>query len=179
MTAAESARPSFVLETGRLILRRLAEDDAEFMLGLLNEPSFHQFIGDRGVRTVEEARAYIRNGAMASYASYGFGLWLVIRKEDRVPIGICGLLKRDTLPDADIGFAFRPAFWLKGYAVEAGLAVIAHGQAAFGLRRLVAITQADNEGSIRVLEKLGLRFERPIEWPGDVEVIHLYSRELA
>jgi RimJ/RimL family protein N-acetyltransferase len=168
-----------VLETDRLTLRRLTEDDAEFMLGLLNEPSFHQYIGDRGVRTVEEARAYVRNGAMASYEAFGFGLWLVLRKEDGAPIGLCGLLKRETLPDVDIGFAFRPAFWSRGYAIESGTAVVEHERTAFGLTRLVAIVQADNAGSIRVLEKLGFRFERPIDWPGDTVTIHLYGRDLA
>ena len=169
---------SVVLETERLTLRRLNEDDAEFMLGLLNEPSFHRYIGDRGVRTVEEARAYVRNGAMASYEAFGFGLWLVLRKEDGAAIGLCGLLKRETLPDVDIGFAFRPAFWSRGYAVESGSAVVEHGKTAFGLTRLVAIVQADNRGSIRVLEKLGFQFERPLDWPGDAATIHLYGRAL-
>lgn len=177
MSAAAPGGPAVVLETGRLTLRRLTEDDAEFMLGLLNEPSFHQYIGDRGVRTVEEARTYIRNGALASYASFGFGLWLVLQKEDAVPIGLCGLLKRETLADVDIGFAFRPAFWARGYAVESGSAVVDHGRTVFGLPRIVAIVQPDNRGSIRVLEKLGFQFERPIEWPGDAKMIHLYARE--
>jgi RimJ/RimL family protein N-acetyltransferase len=170
----ESAAAS-VLETPRLRLRRLTEDDGEFMLGLLNEPSFHQYIGDRGVRTVDAARAYVRNGAMASYEAFGFGLWLVVRKEDGAAIGICGLLKRDTLPDVDLGFAFRPPYWRQGYAVEAGAAVLALGKASFGLSRVVAITQQDNAGSIRVLERLGFQFERLIEWPGDAAPIRLYA----
>jgi RimJ/RimL family protein N-acetyltransferase len=168
-----------VLETERLRLRRLTEDDAEFMLGLLNEPSFLQYIGDRGVRTVDAARTYVRNGAMASYETFGFGLWLVVQKEDGAAIGICGLLKRETLPDVDLGFAFRPAYWRKGYAVEAGSAVLALGKASFDLSRVVAITQQDNVGSIRVLEKLGFEFERLIDWPGDAVQIRLYARQLA
>ena len=178
MSAADANGSTVVLETERLTLHRLTEDDAEFMLGLLNEPSFHQYIGDRGVRTIEEARAYVRNGAMASYEAFGFGLWLVLRKEDGAAIGLCGLLKRETLPDVDIGFAFRPAFWSRGYAVESGSAVVEHGRTAFGLTRLVAIVQADNRGSIRVLEKLGFQFERPLDWPGDAATIHLYGRAL-
>ncbi len=178
MSAADPDTPSYVLETDRLTLRLLEENDAEFILGLLNEPSFHQYIGDRGVRTEEDARAYIRNGAMASYAQHGFGLWLVLRKEDDAPIGMCGLLKRDTLPDVDVGFAFRPAYWRQGYASESAAAVVRHGQSAFGLTRLAAIVQADNRSSIRVLDKLGFRFERVLEWPGDA-TIHLHVVELA
>ena len=178
MSAAGPNGAAVVLETERLTLRRLTEDDAEFMLGLLNEPSFHQYIGDRGVRTVEEARAYIRNGAMASYEAFGFGLWLVTQKEDGAPIGLCGLLKRETLPDVDIGFAFRPAFWSRGYAVESGAAVVEHARTAFGLSRLVAIVQSDNRGSVRVLTRLGFQFEGPIEWPGPAAEIHLYGRAL-
>ena len=112
-----------LLETPRLELRRLTVDDAPFMLGLLNEPSFIQFIGDRGVRTIEEAQTYISLGPMASYARFGFGLYLVELKSPRTPIGICGILKREELPEPDIGFAFRPAFWSQGYAWEAASAV--------------------------------------------------------
>jgi [ribosomal protein S5]-alanine N-acetyltransferase len=167
-----------LLETARLVLRRLTEDDAEFILQLLNEPSFLRFIGDRGVRTLDDARAYVRNGPMASYAQFGFGLLLVSRKEDGAPIGICGLLKRDTLEDADVGFAFLPPHWSKGYAVESAMAVLVHGHAAFDLRRVVAIVQPDNLGSIRVLEKLGLRFERMIRMTADGPDIMLFGRDL-
>ncbi len=179
MSGTEASHPLFVLETERLTLRQLSEDDAEFMLGLLNEPSFHQYIGDRGVRTVDEARAYIRAGAMASYETFGFGLWLVLRQADREPIGICGLLKRETLPDVDVGFAFRPAYWSQGYAVESAGAVLRHGKDAFGLTRVAAIVQDDNVASIRVLRKLGLAFERILEWPGDGATVHLYSGALS
>ncbi|MEZ4413714.1 MAG: GNAT family N-acetyltransferase [Gemmatimonadales bacterium] len=179
MTAVDPGNASFVLETERLTLRRLDETDAEFILGLLNEPSFHQYIGDRGVRTEEDARAYIRNGPMASYEKFGFGLWLVLRKDDGAPIGICGLLKRDTLPDVDVGFALRPAFWGMGYALESAAGVLAHGREALTLPRVAAIVQADNQASIRLLGKLGLHFERRIEWPGDAAEIHLYARDLA
>lgn len=167
-----------VVDTERLTLRPLSEADAEFMVGLLNEPSFLQFIGDRGVRTLEDARAHIRSGPMASYEKFGFGLLLVVRKADKAPIGICGLLKRDVLPDVDLGFALLPAFWRQGYALEAASAMIAHGRADLGLTRIVAITQPGNPGSIRVLEKLGLRFERMVRMPGESAEIRLYGRDL-
>ena len=146
-----------ILETDRLRVRRVAIEDAEFILGLLNEPSWLRFIGDKGVRTLDDARDYIRNGPIASYERFGFGLYMTEQKSDGARIGLCGLLKRDTLPDVDIGFALLPAYWGKGYALEAAAAVLEHGRAAHGLRRIVAITNPDNARSIQLLEKLGLR----------------------
>lgn len=149
-----------VLETDRLILHRLTVEDAAFILDLLNQPSFLQYIGDRGVRTLDDARRYILNGPVASYKRFGFGLNRVELKATGTPIGLCGLLKRETLDDVDIGFAFLPSFWSKGYAYESASAVLEQGLDALGLPRIVAITAPDNHRSIRLLEKLGLRFER-------------------
>ena len=148
-----------VLETERLALRKLSRDDAEFILELLNEPSFIRNIGDKGVRTRDDAVQYIQNGPVASYQRFGFGLYLVPLKGSGVPIGICGLLKRETLQDIDVGFAFLPRFWSKGYAVESAAAVMDHGRNVLGIGRIVAITAPENYGSIKVLEKIGLRFE--------------------
>lgn len=151
-----------VIETARLILRRLTLDDAEFILGLLNEPSFLQNIGDKGVRNLDHARNYLHSGPIASYEKFGFGLYLVQLKDGHVPIGMCGLLKREALPDVDIGFSFLPQFWSKGYAFESASAVMAHGKRVFGLERIVGLVKPGNQGSIRVLEKLGLKFEKMI-----------------
>ena len=115
-----------VLETDRLILRWMSAGDAPFILELVTEPSWLRFIGDRGVRTPDDAREYIRKGPVDMYARLGFGLYLTERKEDGVPIGICGLLKRESLDDVDLGFANLPRFWGEGYAYEAALAVIAY-----------------------------------------------------
>lgn len=164
-----------VLETERLRLRRLTADDAEFILRLLNEPSFLRFIGDRGVRTVDDAREYVLNGPVASYEQFGFGLYLVMLKDAGTPIGMCGLLKRDALDDVDIGFAFLPEFWLKGFAIEAARAVMEHGRRDFGLKRIVAVTNPDNAGSIRVLEKLGFVFERMVRLSGESLEIRMYG----
>ena len=164
-----------VLETDRLVLRRLSTHDAEFILGLLNEPSFLRYIGDRGVRTVEDARSYIAKGPMDSYDRHGFGLLLVSRKEDGVPIGMCGLLRRDALPDVDVGFAFLPAFWGKGYAFESAAAVLSYGREVLGLNRIVAITSPENEGSIRVLTKLGMRFEGMIRLADSEPEVRLFA----
>ena len=167
-----------ILETERLILRQFTTEDAGFILDLLNEPSFIQNIGDRGVRTLEGASAYILNGPVASYAKNGFGLYLVVLKEAHEPIGMCGLIKRDGLEDVDIGYAFLPKFWSKGYAVESALAVKAYAKNAIGLHRIVAITDPANAGSIRVLEKIGLRFERMIRLSEDDIKLKLFSVEL-
>jgi RimJ/RimL family protein N-acetyltransferase len=148
--------------TERLILRRMTADDAPFILELVNEPSFLEFIGDKGVRTLNDARHYILTGPVASYDRYGFGLYLVLLKAGEVPIGTCGLLKRDTLPDVDIGYALRPAFWGQGYAFEAATAMLTHGREVFGLKRIVAITTPANLASKALLEKLGLRYERTL-----------------
>jgi RimJ/RimL family protein N-acetyltransferase len=164
-----------VLETERLTLRQLSVDDAEFVLELLNEPSFLRYIGDRGVRNLADAAEYILNRLVASYERNGFGLYLVELKESRIPIGISGLVKRDTLPDADIGFAFLPAYWSKGYAVESAAAVMNYAREVLGLTRIVAITSPDNEASARLLDKIGLRFERMIKLADDAEEVKLFA----
>ena len=167
-----------VLETERLALRRLSLDDAEFIRELLNDPSFVRFIGDRGVRTLDDARGYLLQGPLASYERFGFGLYLTMLKTEGTSIGICGLLQRDTLPDVDVGFAFLPRFWSKGYAFESAAAVLAHGKTAFGLKRIVAVTQLDNPGSIKVLERLGLRYEQMVRLAEPGPDLQLYGREL-
>jgi ribosomal-protein-alanine N-acetyltransferase len=160
-----------ILETERLLLRQLTTEDAEFILELLNEPSFIQYIGDRGVRTLTDARSYILNGPISSYAKNGFGLYLVILRETNESIGMCGLIKRDGLDDVDIGYSFLPKYWSKGYAVESAQATKEYARDVIRLKRLVAITDPANEGSIRVLEKIGLRFEKMIRLSeGDIDL---------
>jgi RimJ/RimL family protein N-acetyltransferase len=167
-----------VLETDRLNLRWLSTDDAEFILEILNEPSFLRFIGDKGVRTLDDARDYILNGPVDMYNRLGFGLYLTELKDGGVPIGICGLLKRDGLEDVDIGFAFLPKFWARGYAYESAAAVMAYGKTVLGLNRIVAITSPDNYASGRLLEKLGLRFERIIHLLNDASEVRLFASDL-
>lgn len=163
-----------IVETERLTLRRLTVDDAEFVFALLNEPSWLRFIGDKGVRTLEDARAYIENGPLAMYQRFGFGLYVTERRTDGVPMGMCGLIKRDGLDDVDIGFAFLPAYWGRGYAFEAAAAVMDYGRNVIGLTRIVAITAPDNESSARLLEKLGLRFDRMIRLSADAKEDRLF-----
>lgn len=149
-----------VFETERLLLREFTLDDAPFILTLLNDPSFIRYINDKNVRTLEAARQYMRNGPIASYAQNGFGLYLVALKDSQTPIGMCGLLKREELPDPDIGFAFLPDFWGKGFAFESAAAVMNDARERLRLNRVLAIVNHDNDASIKLLKKLGMKFER-------------------
>lgn len=169
---------AMILGTPRLSLRELAADDAPFMLTLLNEPSFIQNIGDRGVRSVPDAADYIERGPRASYARHGFGLWLVAMADAATPIGICGILKRDALPEPDIGFAFLPAYWSRGYAFEAASAVRDFGRDTLRLPRLLAIVSPANASSMRLLERLGFAFERMVSMPGDAHELQLFAARL-
>ena len=164
------------LETSRLILRRLEFDDAEFIVRLLNEPSFIENIGDKGVRSIEDAHRYLREGPMAMYEKHGFGLWHTARKSDGSSIGMCGLLKRDNLPDVDIGYAFLPEYWGMGYAIEATEATMRHGASKFRLRRIIAVVSQGNAQSIRVLEKLGMTHEGMFAMRPDEPDVRLYGR---
>jgi RimJ/RimL family protein N-acetyltransferase len=166
-----------VLETNRLRLRRLEVDDADFILRLLNEPSFLQNIGDKGVRTRDDARLYILNGPVASYEKFGFGLYLVELRESGAPVGMCGLLKRDVLEDVDIGYALIPEFWSKGYAVESVTAVMSYASKVLGLKRVVAVVNPDNQSSIRLLERIGFRFERMVRLSDGGPEIKLFASD--
>jgi RimJ/RimL family protein N-acetyltransferase len=167
----------FSIETERLILCHLAAGDAEFVLELLNQPSFIRYIGDKGVRNLDDARRYIADGPVKSYEVNGFGLNLVRLKASNTPIGICGVLKRDTLPDPDIGFAFLPSFWNQGYALESAAAVMNHARETLGLERILAITSPDNEASEKLLGKIGLRFSRLMKLTEDADEVKLFTSE--
>jgi RimJ/RimL family protein N-acetyltransferase len=175
--APKYAATSLVLATARLHIRRLQLDDAAFIVELLNDPSWLRFIGDKGVRTPEDARNYLRKGPLAMYERHGFGLYLVERKEDGVALGMCGLIKRDSLEDVDIGFAFFPRYWRQGYAHEAAAAVLVHGRSAFGLKRIVAIADPDNASSARLLEKLGMSLAKTVKLAPDDDELRLYATD--
>jgi len=164
-----------ILETERLLIRELdAARDAEFVFELLNTPKFIKYIGDRGVRSVEQARDFIENRYRRSYQDHGFGLYAVDVKADSIQVGICGFVKRDTLPEPDLGFAFLPQFEGRGFGFESADAVLRYGRIDLGITTVLAITSPDNEISGKLLEKLGFRFERLIEMP-DGEVLRLYQ----
>ena len=168
-------RSQNIIRSARLDLRELELHDAQFMLELLNEAGFLRFIGDKGVRTLADAREYILKGPIDSYHTFGFGLYLVSLRESSAPIGICGLVKREALSDVDVGFAFLARYWSKGYATEAAAAVLAHGRNTLRLGRIVAITAPDNHGSIAVLEKIGLRLEGRVKLAEDGAELNLFG----
>jgi RimJ/RimL family protein N-acetyltransferase len=167
-----------ILETERTILREVTTDDAEFILDLLNQPSFVRYIGDRNVRTIEQARDYIESRFTESYKKFGFSMWAVVLKETSELIGLCGFVKRDGLPDVDIGFAFLPQFEKCGYAFESASAVMHYGRDVLNLPRVLAITSQDNASSQKLLEKIGLNFERLISLPSDAEELKLFSSDV-
>ncbi|HXY96914.1 MAG TPA: GNAT family N-acetyltransferase [Steroidobacteraceae bacterium] len=159
-----------ILTTARLELRPATLEDAAFFLRLLNEPSWLENIGDRGVRTLADAEGYIRNNIWVPYQAHGFGLHTVLLKSSPLPIGLCGLLKRDFLAAPDLGFALLPEFCGLGLATEAARAVLSHAQAGLGIGRLYAIVKPGNQRSVRLLEQLGFRHEGPCQIPQGDEV---------
>jgi [ribosomal protein S5]-alanine N-acetyltransferase len=163
-----------VLETRRLLLRQFTAGDAGFVLRLLNERSFIENIGDRGVRHLEQGERYLLTGPIESYRRHGHGLWLVALKDTLEPIGMCGLLKRDQLPDVDLGYAFLPEFWSRGYATESARAVL-DWAADRGIDRVLAIVSPANAASIRLLEKLGFAFERRASLSPGEPFVSLYA----
>lgn len=167
-----------VLETPRLTLRQVSLDDAEFIFELVSEPGWIRYIGDKRLKTLDDARRYIRDAILASYDRLGFGLYLTALRDTGAPIGLCGPLKRDTLEDVDIGYALLSAHTGHGYAIEAVSAVVAHARDALGLTRVVAITTPDNARSIRVLEKAGFAFERELPAPESDAPLFLFGSSL-
>ncbi len=163
-----------VLQTDRLRLRRLTPEDATFIFALVNEPSFIQNIGDRNVRSDEDAVRYIQNGPMASYERYGYGLYKVELRQTSTPIGICGPLKRKMLEYPDIGFAFLPLYWGQGYALESSAAVMNYSREVLGLNNIAAITTPSNERSIKLLEKLGFTFQSLKSLEDDAPPVKLF-----
>lgn len=166
-----------LLETERLVLREITVDDSEFILDLLNQPKYLQYIGDKGVRTVEDAATFIENLVRKSYRDNGYGHYIVRLRDDPTPMGTCGYVRRDLLPDPDIGFAFLPQFERKGYAFESADAVLKYGREVLDFKRVLAITTPDNESSGRLLEKLGFTFDRLIKPAAGDEELKLFSSD--
>ena len=163
------------LSTPRLVLRHFTDDDAPFVLELLNDPDWLKFIGDNGVRTLDDARSYLREGPMTMYARFGFGLLAVDLKDGGHTIGMCGLIQREGVADVDIGFAFLPAFRTRGLAREAASAALALGHETLGIPRIVAFTAPDNARSVRLLGQIGMRLERTTVLPSSSEELLLFA----
>jgi ribosomal-protein-alanine N-acetyltransferase len=165
-----------IIETSRLRLRHMrVPEDVGFVLRLLNDSEFLQHIGDKCVRTEPDARRYIEEGPRASYERLGFGLYTVVLEASGESIGICGLLKRESLTDVDIGYAFLPQFRGKGYAFEAAAAVMQYGFRTLDLPRIIALVYPENERSIRLVEKLGLRRHARVVLAGDTRESLLFG----
>ena len=174
-----SVDSDFCLETERLALTRLTLDDAPLMLAVWNDPAFIRYVGDRGIRTVADAHAALQDGAFKLYAEYGYGPYRMSRKADEVSVGICGLFRRDGLADADIGFSTLPQYCGQGFGYEAASAVIEHARVDVSLSRLTALVSPDNTASVRLIEKLGLIFEKMIRMPGEDKDVCLYAMQLS
>lgn len=154
-----------ILQTERLVLREMLPQDAEFILELLNQPSYRRFIGDKGVRDLLGAENFIENVIRKSYRDNGYGHYLVRLKDHETPLGVCGFMNREMLDHPDIGFAFLTRNEGNGYAREAASGVLKYGREQLNIRRVVAITTRDNERSGRLLEKIGLKFDRLFDTP--------------
>jgi RimJ/RimL family protein N-acetyltransferase len=167
------------LETDRLSLRWFSRDDAALMLAVWNDPAFVRFVGDRGIRTIDEARDALHRGILAMYRDHGYGPYRVATRDDDVPMGICGLFLRDYLDDPDIGFGLLPEFCRSGYAYEASLAVLDEARTTLGLDRVTAIVSPENGASIGLIEKLGMSFAERMRAPGEDHDVLLYAIEFA
>lgn len=165
-----------ILETERLILRQFTLDDAPFILELLNTPTWLQFIGDRNVHSIEDAEKYLLNGSMKSYAENGFGFYAVVDKTTLQTIGMCGLIKRDTLPDIDIGFAFLPNLISKGFGYEIASATLDYAFNVLKIKRIIAIVNPDNEKSIGLIKKIRMQFEEMIKFGDDGKELMLFGK---
>jgi len=167
-----------VIQTERLLLRRFRSSDADFVLLLLNEPSFREYIGDKGVATMADAVAYIEQGPMANFEKFGYGALVVERLEDGERAGMCGLFRRDSLDMPDLGFAMLARYFRLGYATEASLGVIGWARDTLRLPRLAAIVDDGNQRSRRLVEKLGFGFARRYRMPGEDSDLHCYTMDL-
>ncbi len=165
-----------ILQTQRLTLREASKDDVRFILELMNERGYIANIGDRGVRTIEDAGAYLEAKYTANYHSLGYGLYVVETKTDGIAVGVCGFVKREMLEHANIGFAYLERFWSRGYGYEAAAAVVEYGRTVLGFPRVFGVTSRLNHGSIRILEKLGLTYQQSISLPGYAEESLLFSK---
>ena len=164
-----------IFETNRLLISKLSITDAPFILELTNTPDWLRYIGDRGIKNLADAENYIVKGPMASYTKWNHGLYRVSLKETGVAIGMCGIIQRDTLADKDIGFALLPEYAGHGYAKEAAEATMNYARQVLGIRKIVAITLPTNQRSIDLLNKLGMKYEQLISFPGSNEELMLFT----
>jgi RimJ/RimL family protein N-acetyltransferase len=167
-----------VLETGRLVLREITLEDAGLLLDVWNDPAFIRYVGDRGIRTLEDAAEAAAIGPLQLWERYGYGPFRVALRDTDTPIGICGLFRRESLDDPDLGYAVLPDFCGKGYAYEAATAVVNYAGSELGISRLIAIISPDNQASTGLIRKLGFEFERMHTMPGDDNAAQIFGKSL-
>lgn len=167
-----------LIDTDRLSIRYIKVEDFNFIFRLLNDPSWIKYIGDKGIKTEDDAKNYIQTGPLQMYKNFGFGLYLVTLKETAVPIGLCGLIKRPSLENIDLGYAFLPEYTGKGYAFEATKSVLQYGKEQLTIDKIVAITTLDNFSSEKVLLKLGFTFDSLIKEKNEAEQLKLFTKVL-
>ena len=169
---------TYIIETERLRLREFNSTDGELIFELLNSQGWLKYIGSRSIATIDDAVNYIETKLQKGYRESGFGFYLVELKATGVKTGMCGLVKREGLDDVDIGFALLPQYENKGYAYESSMAVIQYAKNKLKINKLAAITMPSNFTSVKLLEKLGMKFDKKISLPGDPEELFLYKMEL-
>ncbi len=176
VTFRERVYSMIILKTNRLLLREASVDDSEFILKLVNEPAWQKFISNLSIDTIEKASEYIEQKLITMYQKFGFGLWVVERTDDKIPIGLCGLLKRDSLQNIDLGFAFLSDYWGRGFATEAAIASLMYAEKEIKVKKIVAITHPLNISSVKLLERAGFIYEETFSHPGSDEVLSLYAK---
>ena len=166
----------YISSTERLHLAELNTNDAPFILELLNTPNWLKFIGDRKINSITDAEDYITNHHIKSYRENGFGFFKVLLKsENAIAIGCCGLIKRPELDSVDIGFAFLPEYERKGFGFESASAVIELAKEQYKLDEVLGIVLPTNPNSINLLEKLGLNYKKTVTLFENKEELLLYS----
>ncbi len=156
-----------IIETERLILREFTTNDAAFIYELVNTPIWLQFIGQRNVHSLTDAKLYLKNGSIKSYSENGFGFYAVLQKDTNTLVGMCGLIKRETLENIDIGFAFLPSFIGKGFGFEAATATLTYAHTALNINKIIAIVDPENTVSIALIKKLGMVYENRVRLSSD------------
>lgn len=164
-----------VIETERLRLEPVKLSDAAFIYELQNSPKWLRYIGDRNISSVAVAEKYIADKMLSHYKEHAYGNCVVYNKETAAPMGTCGLFNRPGLAVVDIGFAFLPQYEGKGFGSEAALALMDHAQNNLKLHKVSAIVLPENKASVRLIEKLGLEFVKPVQLPGDTAWLDYYE----
>ncbi|WP_417874166.1 GNAT family N-acetyltransferase [Xanthomarina gelatinilytica] len=168
-----------IAETNRLLISKLTLEDASFILELTNTPHFIKYVGNKNLKTLEDSKNYLKEGTLKSYKNFGFGFYkLQLKQEQNKTIGTCGLVKREQLDHVDIGFAMLPGYEGKGFGLEASKEILKLAKNTFKLTRILAITLPTNSNSIKLLEKLGLTYEKRVKPFEDDEELLLFAKDL-